>query len=62
MRTSACIRQYNMHTIDFNDYLLMCICSSFMHVNKQNIEKYMYEISSGVPTKRRQSRQSRKYC
>ena len=33
-----------------------------MLVNKQNTEKFMYEILSGVPTKRRQSRQSRKYC
>ena len=32
-----------------------------MLVDKQNTEKYMYKISSGVPTKRRKSRQSRKY-
>ena len=25
-------------------------------MNKQNIKKYMYKVSSGVPTKRRQSR------
>ena len=33
----------------------------FMLVNKKNTEKTMYKISSGVPAKRRQSRQSRKH-
>ena len=48
MKAPACIRQYNMLTIHFNGFLLMRVCSRFVHIKKQNFEKYMYEISSGV--------------
>ena len=33
-----------------------------MLAKKQNNEKHMYKISSGVPTKRRKGRQSKKSC
>ena len=54
--TPVCIRRYNMLAINFKYYLLLCVCLPFMYVSKGNIEKYMCDISSGVPTKRRESR------
>ena len=51
MRAPACIRQYIMLIIHFKDYLLLCNCYQFMHVNKQNVAKNMY-ISKTVPKKK----------
>ena len=44
-----------MHFTNYQIYIAML-------VSKPNTEKYMYKILLGVSTKRRQSRQSRKYC
>ena len=48
-----------MLTIQFTDFILLRNYYRLVHVNKQNIKKHMYEISSGVPTKRQQIRRRR---